>query len=82
MENPKRRRTPVDQSRPILYIGWDDQPHNYIARLVRYVGQATVGTGDHHVRISHDDWCAFFKGRACNCDPDIREMSDREILGI
>ena len=69
------------RNRTILYIGWDDQPHNYIARLVRYVGQATVGTGDHHVRISHDDWCAFFKGRACNCDPDIREMSDREILG-
>ena len=69
------------RNRTILYIGWDDQPHNYIAKFIRYVGQATVGTGDHHVRISHDDWCAFFKGRACNCDPDIREMLPREIVG-
>ncbi len=69
------------RERPILYIGWDGQPHNYIAKLIRYVRRRSRGNRDHHIKISHDDWCAFFKGRACNCDPDIREMSDREILG-
>ena len=69
------------RERPILYIGWDGQPHNYAKKLLRYVEQTPLGSGDHHFKVSHDDWCAFFKGRACNCDPDIREMSDREIVG-
>ncbi len=81
MKNPKRGRTPVEQDRPILYIGWADQPHNYIAKFIRYVRRRSLGNRDRHFKISHDDWCAFFTGRACNCDPDIREMSDREIVG-
>jgi len=27
-----------------------------------------------NIRILHDDWCGFLKGRACNCDPDIEMM--------
>jgi hypothetical protein len=23
------------------------------------------------LNISHDDWCGIFKGRACDCDPEI-----------
>lgn len=23
------------------------------------------------LRVAHDDWCGVFKGRACDCDPDI-----------
>ena len=30
--------------------------------------------GVRHINVSHDDWCALFKGGVCNCDPDIREM--------
>lgn len=71
----------VNRDATILYIGWDGQPHNYLTKVIDYAAQRPVGTGDHHIKISHDDWCAFFKGRACHCDPDIREMSDREILG-
>ncbi len=69
------------RERPILYIGWDGQPHNYIARLIRYVLRRSLGNRDRHFKISHDDWCAFCKGRACNCDPDIREMFPWEIVG-
>jgi hypothetical protein len=25
-----------------------------------------------HVEVLHDDWCAHFYGRPCNCDPEIR----------
>ena len=81
MENPKRRGTPVNQSRPILYIGCDSQPHNYIARLIRYLLRRSLGSRDRHFKISHDDWCDFFKDGVCNCDPDIREMLPREIVG-
>ena len=69
------------RERPILFIGGDGQPHNYAEKLLRYVEQTTLKSGERHFKISHDDWCAFFTGRACNCDPDIREMSDREIVG-
>ncbi len=24
------------------------------------------------IDICHDSWCRIYKGRACNCDPDIR----------
>ena len=23
------------------------------------------------ISVQHDDWCAIYKGRPCNCDPDI-----------
>ena len=65
----------------ILYIGWDGQPHNYAKKLLRYVEQTTLKSGERHIKVSHDDWCAFFTGGVCNCDPEIREMSDREIVG-
>ena len=71
---PKRKR-------PILYIG-DGQPHNYIAKFIRYVLRRSLRNRDRHFKISHDHWCAFFKGRACNCDPNIREMIPWEIPGI
>ncbi len=30
----------------------------------------------HHVGIVHDDWCAIFKGKACNCNPDVRIINE------
>ena len=55
----------------ILYIGWDDQPHNYIEKLVQYAKQTPLGIGEHHMEVLHDDWCAWFKGGRCNCHPII-----------
>ena len=73
--SPKRRR-------PIFYFGWDGQRHNYIEKLMRFMRRTLLGKRDIHVKVSHDDWCAYFKGRACNCDPDIREMLPWEIPEI
>lgn len=70
------------RGRPMLYIGSDGQSHNYIAKLMRFVRRTLFGKRDIHVKVSHDDWCAYFKGRACNCDPNIREMLPWEIPGI
>ncbi len=71
----------TDQNPTVVYVGWDGQPHNHTARMLDLVRQQPVGSGDHHVKILHDDWCGFFKGRACNCDPDVREMLPWEIVG-
>ena len=71
------------RERPILYIGSDAQPHSYIAKFIRYLKRRwPLGNRDCHIMISHHEWCAFFKGRACNCDPNIREMLPWEIPGI
>ncbi len=64
----------------ILYIGWDGQPHNYMTKVIDFVRQQPP-EGNHHVRISHDDWCAFFKAGVCDCDPEVREMHGRWIVG-
>ena len=26
----------------------------------------------HHMDIFHDDWCAIFQGKPCNCNPDVK----------
>ncbi len=69
------------RERPILYIGWDVQPHNYIAGFIRYVRRRSLGNRDRHFKISHDDWFAFFKGRACNCDPEVRDLLGGSGIG-
>ena len=23
------------------------------------------------VEVQHDDWCAIYKGRVCDCEPDV-----------
>jgi len=25
----------------------------------------------HMITVYHDDWCGYFKGKRCNCDPEI-----------
>ena len=34
-----------------------------------------------HVTISHDDWCSFFQGGLCDCDPEVREGLPRSQQG-
>ena len=24
-----------------------------------------------HFMVAHDDWCDFFSGKSCNCNPEI-----------
>ena len=44
---------------------------NYIAKVRKFVEAHPELTGYNDVDIQHDHWCGVFKGRACNCDPDI-----------
>ena len=69
-----------NRNRPIVYMGWDGLPHNYLERILRYLEQTTLKSGG-HIKVSHDDWCAVFKGGGCNCNPDVREMLPWEIPG-
>jgi hypothetical protein len=48
--------------------------HNYLKKLLRLQAQGglPVGVGLHQLDIYHDDWCHIYKGKRCNCDPDLR----------
>ena len=65
-----------DPARPGPYVGGDNQPHNYLTKLYRLARQLSAFGGAYHFRVSHDDWCAYFHGRACNCNPIVREMTE------
>ena len=73
------RRDPVG---PVLYISPDGLQHNYLAKLLRQAenllrleGQPGAGGGEYHIQVLHHDWCAFFRGRACNCNPIVRRLA-------
>ena len=47
----------------------------YLGRLLASP-QPQGAPGVHHVYIQHDDWCGFFKGGDCNCDPDMHRRAE------
>ena len=52
---------------------------NYRKRLLEMWrnGQLPAKPGTvHHADVYHDGWCGVFKGKACNCDPDIHVKKD------
>jgi len=32
-----------------------------------------LSTGIYHINVEHDDWCNIFKGKECNCKPNINK---------
>jgi hypothetical protein len=51
--------------------------HNYQKKLRRLIAQGAlpVGVGVHQLDVCHDRWCRIYKGKHCNCDPDLRLTS-------
>jgi hypothetical protein len=46
---------------------------NYVPKLVALWQQGRIAVGRlSHVEIAHDDGCAIFEGRCCDCDPEVR----------
>ena len=52
-----------------LWIG-DAPGGNYVPKFSAIAAMLPAG-GLYYLMTSHDDWCGLFRGRACNCDPDI-----------
>ena len=52
-------------------------PASYAARVIDAAQKAQPGTVSHAV-VKHDDWCDIFKGKPCNCNPDLEIISDEE----
>lgn len=50
-----------------------NRPHaqpNYLPK-VRALGQNLRRGTTHHVTVAHDDWCGYFQGTQCNCNPEV-----------
>jgi hypothetical protein len=63
-------------SKTTLLLG-DTPGGNYVGKLARFIekhpelrGRATA------ILIRHDDWCAIYSGRPCNCNPDMEVCDD------
>jgi len=48
--------------------------HHYVKKLNRLIAQGAlpVGVGVHQLDVCHDHWCRIYKGKRCNCVPDLR----------
>jgi hypothetical protein len=44
---------------------------NYVNKLLEFAGEQNITPGLTVVNVFHDGWCAVFKGKPCNCDPEI-----------
>jgi hypothetical protein len=46
---------------------------NFVTKILTMQDAGTLPkeVGLHLLDVAHDDWCAHFDGRPCNCDPDI-----------
>jgi hypothetical protein len=59
-------------------MGWKlyrgiPKTHNYLKKLAKLhdMGAMDLAPGVHDVAIAHDEWCGVYKGKHCNCNPDI-----------
>jgi hypothetical protein len=51
---------------------------DYLRHLPRVPVNAPFEPGElHHLAVFHDDWCAIFKGKECNCNPIIERYVER-----
>jgi hypothetical protein len=51
----------------------DPMKHNYMKKLVKLHEKGKLATTSlTEVDIYHDDWCAIYRGRYCNCHPVIK----------
>lgn len=88
MAKRKRKFSNIQRKPKVLWVSNSTVPktdgqHNYeiktkaITALMLATGQIKPGEVYHDV-IYHDDWCGIYFDKRCNCDPDIKIMTDDE----
>lgn len=45
---------------------------NYFDEMIQLGSEVQLGQIA-KVAIYHDDWCAFFGGGVCNCEPEVKQ---------
>jgi len=56
--------------------------HNYMRKLAAMIQAGTVPCtiGVQEISVYHDAWCGIYRGKRCNCDPEI-EISPPAPVG-
>jgi len=55
---------------------------DYLAKLAWVLQSLRLGAGSvTHVFVAHDDWCRFWSGARCNCQPELRVYRDASRPG-
>lgn len=49
------------------------QEHHYVTKIaaMAHAGLLPTDVGLHMLDVAHDEWCGYFAGQHCDCDPDI-----------
>jgi hypothetical protein len=50
----------------------DPRQHNYFKKLMQLYAEGKLTIGSTEVDVYHDNWCGVYRGRYCDCDPEIR----------
>jgi hypothetical protein len=48
--------------------------HNYVKKFYSMIqrGELVVAEGSYNdIEFLHDHWCGIYRGKECNCDPDV-----------
>lgn len=51
---------------------YNPQQHNYMKKIIQLKADGKIELDVANVYVSHDTWCAVYKGGYCNCNPDIK----------
>ena len=57
-----------------------EQFPNYLRTIVKYSGNIRPGEA-YITNVRHDDWCDFWSGGVCNCNPDIERVLIPDMRG-
>jgi hypothetical protein len=57
--------------------------HEYMKRLMRAYQLGIIDKAAmNSVNVGHDDYCGFYHGDECNCDPEITLICDDEVFSM
>lgn len=64
----RRRARRIDKDKETKFF------NDYVAHLPRVPLNEPLERGRvYHMVVAHDDWCAFYGGGECNCNPEITQ---------
>jgi hypothetical protein len=53
--------------------------HNYLKKIEQMRSEGKIPAEVTDIRIIHDNWCAFYQDKECDCDPGI-EVPQNDAL--
>ena len=57
---------------------------NYLDKVLKTAAETAnpYNLKVYHFTILHDEWCGIFKGKPCDCNPEVRDFTQYCKSGI